>query len=373
MGVNITAGDGCESAKVPLVARAFTSRHLDYAYAIGGVLVDRAAVGAPIDPSGNPSGEFGTINRHQDFQWATECFPSLIKNPVKCRAAPDAVFNVTAKSLGININGCNATNDVLRVDPRVEPATAFAVCPDPKKFGALSIAVGAVNNATLLWSDGMQDHNFNITSTSHDSRNRSRISYAISCSIDIAPSVSYRQMTLALRAGSLPGIVDNFRSHVVGDRSVPCSPKDASGADIPLSTFLTERALIVGAVSPRELLLENVVMDGTTASLHGFVSLFNPDRISDRTPTEVYTFEESQNALEDAIGTLSGMALGMYWGAQVDDDSAGAVEITNGKGGSIGWRMGSGRPWNVIYIIPSLSSALVMSYLLYKGIRDGYV
>jgi hypothetical protein len=373
LGINRNASIECESEKLGNVVSALSAKDYSYAYAIGGLLVDRAALGAPIDPAGNPAGEFGTINRHPDFLWATQCFPSLTSNPVRCRAAPEAEFNVTTKSLGISINGCNSTNDVLKVDPTVDGATVFAVCPDEKKFGALSLAFGAVNDAARLWATGMQDHSFDVTETSYDSLNRSRISYAVKCSIDIASSVSYRQMTLSRRIGYLTGMVDNFLYHIIGDRSVPCTPKDPSGADIPLSTFLTERALIVGAVSPRVLVLENVLMDGTMMMLHKFVSLFNPDRAPGNDPKQVYTFEESQNALEDALGTLSGMALGMYWGAQTWNGSTGAVEITNGKGGSSGWRMGTGQPWNVIYAIPTLASAIVLSYLLYRGIRDGHV
>jgi len=372
MGVNRTASIDCESEKSSLVVSELSSKHIAYAYPIGGVLVDRAAVGAPVDPAGNPSGEFGTINRHPDFEWAKECFPSLTKNPVKCRAAPDAEFNVTTTALSVKINGCNGTNDALKVDPTIEGATVFAVCPDETKFGALTLAFGAVNDATSLWATGMQDHSFNITETSHDSLNRSRISYATLCSIDIAPSVSYRQMILTRKIGYLSGMVDNFLYHIIGDPSVSCAPKDRSGADIPLSTFLTERALIVGAVSSRQLLLEDALVDGTMLKLHGFVSLFNPD-MAPSSSEQIYTFKESQNALEDAIGTISGMALGMYWGAQMSNGSSGAVEITNGKGGSAGWRMGTGNPRNVIFTIPSLASGIVLSYLLYKGIRDGYI
>lgn len=107
--------------------------------------------------------------------------------------------------------------------------------------------------------------------------------------------------------------------------------------------------------------------------LHQFVSMFNPDRAPDSDPKQVYTFNESQNALEDALGTISGMALGMYWGAQIWNASTGAVEITNGQGGFSGWRMGSGQAWNVIYAIPTLASAIILSYLLYRGIRDSRV
>lgn len=254
LGVNWTASIKCESENITTVLSAFISKYYLYAYAIGGLLVDRAAVGAPIDPQGNPAGEFGTINRHPDFQWATQCLPSLTNNPVRCRAAHEAEFNITIKSIGIRVGGCNATNSLLKVDPTVHGATVFAVCPNEKKIGSLSLVFGAVNDATILWATRMQDHNFNITETSYDSLNRSRISYAVKYSVDIAPSISYRQMTLARRTGYLTGMVENFLYHIIGNSSASCTPKDPSGANIPLSTFLTTRALIVGAVSPRLLL-----------------------------------------------------------------------------------------------------------------------
>lgn len=49
------------------------------------------------------------------------------------------------------------------------------------------------------------------------------------------------------------------------------------------------------------------------------------------------------------------------------------LEIVDGVGGSSGWRMGTGKRVNLVYALPSGICMVVLGWLVYKGIRDGYL
>lgn len=116
-------------------------------------------------------------------------------------------------------------NNVLGVDSTVKGATAVGVCPEEKKFSSLKIVFAAVNEAVFPWMDGLQENTDRIT-VLHDSLNRSRNAYTITCFIDIEPTISYRQITTEWISGYLAGIVDSFIFHITGNPFTSWSPKD---------------------------------------------------------------------------------------------------------------------------------------------------
>jgi hypothetical protein len=167
-----------------------------YAYPIGGVGVDKSAIGAPFDLRLNsfrpPFGVFDNedwgnqtagereLGRDQDLEYATACLPILSKNPVKCQKAGSV--SVNGSQLRASTDGCDVLSAPLLVDTSTDGASVNGLCTSGHGLGTGTAVIGSVNWQAARLQDIIELMPFNTSTAT---------SYTVSCFVDIIPAVSY--------------------------------------------------------------------------------------------------------------------------------------------------------------------------------------
>jgi hypothetical protein len=184
-------------------------------------------------------------------------------------------------------------------------------------------------------------------------------SYAVACSVDIAPSVSLRLLNYSREDPAEAQRHMYGSSFKVDGNSTSCEVEYH-----PLSEFITDTVLATGAAASWSLLTERQYNDGWWPTLHSMM-------IGD------FSFNDSHNQLEDALGLVSGIVLGMYWGTtgyyQTDHGDtelfgkSAAIDdwiMPDGIYGVHAVRIGPAQWWALVYILPLLFSTILLSVLL---------
>jgi hypothetical protein len=317
---------------------------------MGSVPVTKFALGAPYDIGTGYGESFGAWGNPWEegelFQWVEQCLPVVGSNPVQCRNAGN--LTIESDSLTITSGNCTITSKVS-VDTKSHGASVAGLCSDGYRVGAAEILFGSINEQATWLASILHDYNF------HDK------SYSAVCSIDIAPSLTYRQLNFSRIASSDQGWYYGQIYHVNASSKSICVPMEASGGHQgvirPSSSLLSDTALINGAAASWQLLEENKSGDGAWPTLLSAISNASIPNL---------VFSESLTQLEDILGLSNAIALGVYWGAigQSGNDYKGQIAIS-------GVRVGPGEPWAVVYILPSILSIAILIYLLI-GVRRNY-
>jgi len=365
MAVDMSEGTRCEpqTAKAILldpIRKLFGS---SYAYAVGGVPIGRDAIGVPVGGGEVSLGSyylsivFG-IGLSQPslahLQSSTNCVPVLIENPVKCEASGNVT--VSQNLVQVNAGGCTISNPVYAVDPNTQGATAAGACTNGSRVGSATVVIGSVNSHASILAGLMKDWQYNATEQS----------FSIACTVDIAPSVAFRQLNYCLNnvniLDTLHGVCSPY--HVVGEGNSTCVPIGGNSTDylqasgpptlIDLNQMLTDTALATAASASWPLLQENRYSDGWLETLYEYSA------------TGSLAFNGSRNQIEDTLGLASGIALGLFFGRGYGSQ----VYIDNGLIEFTGVRFGPGEWWTIFYTLPSLFSMLVLSILLWKVRRS---
>jgi hypothetical protein len=129
-------------------------------------------------------------------------------------------------------------------------------------------------------------------------------------------------------------------------------------------TVTASNCSVTGAAASWSLLTERQYNDGWWPTLHSMM-------IGD------FSFSDSHNQLEDALGLVSGIVLGMYWGTtgyyQTDHGDtelfgkSAAIDdwiMPDGIYGVHAVRIGPAQWWALVYILPLLFSTILLSVLL---------
>ncbi|KAF8849772.1 hypothetical protein BDZ45DRAFT_809702 [Acephala macrosclerotiorum] len=325
----------------------------DYAYVLGGVPVHQSAVGVPVGLGYDMTPTFGVgIWRTQlsHLQWSRNCLPVLSQNPVQCEVSGNAT--VSSNAVTVNAGGCTVSTPIYAVDPITEGVTAAGACTEGHEVGTATIVIGSANSHANTLAGIMNGPEWNTSVET----------YAVACSVDIAPSIAFR----SVRYESI-GIYDEALSHgtssayhIIGDIDGDCEPRsakyyDASTPSGPVgilnsSRLLTETALATAASASWPLLTEGSYSDG---SLETLFNIFNLRGTSG--------FNNSRNPVEDALGLASAIALGFFWETYQPD-----LEFEDGVVEFTGVRVGPGKWWAIFYTLPSLFSAAVLMVLIWK-------
>jgi hypothetical protein len=149
---------------------------------------------------------------------AKSCLPVVSANPVQCRATGNVT--VGQNEVSVSAGGCNISTPIYSVDLKTQGASAAGACTDNLTVGMATVVFGSVNQHALWLAELMDDKTYSPTQGS----------YSVACSIDIKPSVSFRELTLSLgESDSFFGPITSALQ-VSGDTSSSCTPL---GGDLP--------------------------------------------------------------------------------------------------------------------------------------------
>ncbi|KAI1265959.1 hypothetical protein F5Y18DRAFT_33606 [Xylariaceae sp. FL1019] len=310
----------------------------DHVYADSGVAVERSAMGAPIqvfsgDAFGNVSSKYG-----QSLSSLTQCVPVMVSNPVHCEKSGhidilgDSTLrfitgNVTTKSNPAlhnkttdseqrikywNVAGYSVERTVARNFSR-DSAMANEVWSYNKlkdntdNIGITVLGFGAVNDP-----DGKIPFSSYLSGAMNDPDKSTgmggRDTYAVTCVVDPRSAFEYRRVTLNLQALG-EGKASNYAQYLSGGEA--CTP---------LVPTISSKMFAVAGTAGHLLVLENVGIDGNTASL---------TRLSGNHRGPPYAFPDSTNALEDVLGLVSALAVSR---TPMNGDGVPAAEIHEENG-----------------------------------------
>ncbi|KID72418.1 hypothetical protein MBR_08216, partial [Metarhizium brunneum ARSEF 3297] len=324
LGVNATGS--CELQRVlPFLAQsiAFTLDDPDLAYSMGGVPVNKSAMGVPFEVLYEAFvGAFGLhtlgepVGFWSELESVSICLPILETKPVSCFKTGSLLLS--GRNLTVSSNGCVASTMFYSVDPSSQGATVAGT--HATEFSDFAGFAGQTQNDT----------------------------FALTCSIDLRPSIAIRRLKLARYSRKyLDKINYNFQFAVTRDRfnDLPCQ------GNMSLDWMSTSTALAVGASAPWQLLRERSHLDGHLDTLLATTVNWN-DTVS------------RVSKLEAGLWVTVAIGIGMYWASGQGND--GEKVVSMGEYMLEGLRIGPYKWWGLVYTFPLLFSILVLAVLLWQ-------
>ncbi|KAK4555625.1 hypothetical protein LTR86_007378 [Recurvomyces mirabilis] len=341
-----------------------------WGYVVDNTPLRKNALGAP-NSVGDFSYAFGAGLSGWSAAWTqfasvSACFPTLIGNPVRCQAAGNV--SVQAHRVTVSSGDCDISTEIHSVDPTNQGASAAGACTAGHDLGTATILIGSVNSHAVQLATAMLDGTW-LNDTKHPDH------YAVTCTVDITPIIGFRNLTYArLAASNTVGASyaeASGASFGVSGSGDGCDLVDTeTGSHVDRNAILTAGALSAGASASWPLLSEGSYRDGwwstlwqATQNLGGTVFQLQNNSAVD---LEAFlTFNQSTNSLEDALGLASAMGLGSYYGS-FNPGSLVSVDATTVLDGT---RVGPGRRWALVFIVPELYAAVLLVVLLRRQIR----
>jgi hypothetical protein len=295
-----------------------------YAYLLRGVEIDKSALGAPYNVLSTPlhgamysfivPSNFGRLDSVE------HCLPVMVKQPVRCVADAHVSLEVDHTMIVSSKDGkCKVVGPKLHHPPPHGPATVLGACTEGHEIGRATILLGAYGlHASALQKLLGNDH----VEQQHG--------LGIQCTVDIAPSIAFRKVVFQPRNAKR---FDDSASISALDGT--CTPQGSDGIAVTLWSIFTDHALATMAGASWQLLAENYYDDGWPATLY---------RLADRN-SEIFsgkTFNDSTNALEDAIGLASAIAMSSFYGTNQGTAGTWSLEIHGGKASENVRRIGPG-------------------------------
>ncbi|KID89339.1 hypothetical protein MGU_03386 [Metarhizium guizhouense ARSEF 977] len=312
LGVNATGS--CDLQRVlPFLAQsnAFILDDPDLAYSIGGVPVNKSAMGVPFEvPYEAFVGAFGLHTLGEPVGFWSE-LESVDLPP-------------------------NTGNQACFLFQNSQGATVAGICANDQE-GTSTIVFGSIGTHASELSDfaGFPGQTKNDT-------------FALTCSIDIRPSIAIRRLKLARYSRKyLDKINYNFQFAITRDRfnDLPCK------GNMSLDWMSTSTALAVGASAPWQLLRERSHLDGHIDTLLATTVNWN-DTVS------------IVSKLEAGLWVAVAIGIGMYWASGQEND--GEKVVSMGEYMLEGLRIGPSKWWGLVYTLPLLFSILVLAILLWQ-------
>lgn len=345
VSINTTHNQLCETQLPTGVLKYLLYTPGGSAYSMAGIAVDKSAIGAPFNLlSYGFDGSFGAGADHMSmdpmFQWATQCFPVLGTNPVKCQEGGNVTINTN--SITVSANDCEISTPIYSVDPSTQGASAAGACTSGKAVGTATLVFGSVNSQARLLASIFRESSFNGSA------------FAAFCTVDIGPSFTFRTLNYSRVSAQLDSDSEEGFQFFVSGSDFTCTQRNGTH-EISLDQLQTPTALATGAAASWQLLAEGAYADGWWATLWDAVA--NQDRIN---------FKGSQNSLEDVLGVASGIALGAFWGTILTYDDILVTPITGSNVTYTGLRLGPGSAWSIVYCLPLLFACGLLVSLIWK-------
>jgi hypothetical protein len=374
----------------------------DFAYARNGVAVKNSAIGAPeilytdpptlVEPLEMP---YGHLIDKSSLRSLSHCLPIMAYNPVKCSVGGNVDYKSAIRqptsdddstfaynTISVDAGGCKFTQGNSG-----DPSSPFGImvshlCPTWNSVGKGTVAIGATGIISLTLAASVGDTAFlNANAGKYEGIRNGTVKglkYAVSCSIDVKPTIKWRTLTLELQQGAL--------------NSTPSYSKLVSGVDGCPETMNASAnwnlgdGYAGGAVAALEApLSEGRYWNGMVNSILN--RAINVTDTSDRYSTveswrnlirnKPYGFNESGNALEDVLGLTTGITMSQMSTLDSLDQGSPLYDSEVFHPPVIGnatfacTRVGSGNSSALVFTVPPLLALAIAIYLLVVVPREG--
>jgi hypothetical protein len=316
-----------------------------YAYSDLGVAIKSTAIGAPVSVFGlDPVTETGQsfvdlLSVYgSNVVSTTQCVRVMVSNPVVCAAGGSVNYSPGQQSPIIvqsDDGSCSAESINEITSPETSSVMVKAICATGEP-GQATIVLGATG-AYARWlavAINYPDRPFEDTDVPQGYK------FAVTCTMNARSAFRYKEVTLSFQDAK------QIQQTNLG--------RQLNGRDEDCGTFDPDQNLGVmgSAVSANwQPLAQNDGVGGWFDSINQ-MTIDSSGRQSRLSP---YAFPNSQNALEDTLGLVAGLATARLNGTMENVPTNVVVIHT---------RVGSGRLVGLVYAIPPLSAALILCFLL---------
>ena len=337
-----------------------------YAYTAAGIPIHRSAIGTPFKYAGGGTGfydTFGVRKHYSDFRQAEQCLPVVTKNPVQCRKG--GIVTAGGNNVSVNTRDCDITTPIFKVNPIRDGATALGACTGSRDIGKATILLGAVNSHAPTLASVMGDKGGVVKTQNSDQPPY----YSVICDVDIAPSIDFRTVNflpVISRFNTRQDLAEKAKrfgaTFIISSDWSLCTPQSSSKKDthtVDIATIMNNSTLAIGASASWQLLTEHDFRDGWWPTLFSITQQHNGTSTS---ISDIFVFNDSRNALEDALGLTSAAVLSNFWASPYGSEGRN-LNFTSGSTMTTGVRVGPGETWALIYAIPEIWAIGILIWL----------
>lgn len=289
-----------------------------------------------------PLGSVPKITDPSLWETASVCLPVFTTNPIKCSPSGNVSFNT--QSITVNTPSCNVTALMNLQDPTFNsssPAAASKICTGGP-VGTSEIVMGAANHYANLLAEMMLKRSIPDENST----------YSVSCEVNIPSSLEFREV--------------HFNNHNLSVTSTSsCTPYSAPlGGSLDPADIITPDKLAFASAGLLQLLSQNSWHDGSWDALFAsFLTRFPSPGLGNMNQTrQPFAFGDSTNFLEDLMGTATAIVWGEHLTTHVDYST---LLESSGTVRAWGIRVGSGRGWGVVYVIPQVWAGVCLGVLFW--------
>ncbi|KID82994.1 hypothetical protein MGU_09690 [Metarhizium guizhouense ARSEF 977] len=326
-----------------------------YAYADLGVAIHSSAIGAPVSLYDAQRSGYGVRELASEYEWnlntVSACVPVMVRNPVKCRPGGEISYSGSDSNpvMKLTSNDGSCSISQMLTKPKEKAVYMLKHQCTHGEVGQATYIIGAANSDYARWVALGVGENIGDFYAGQK--------YSIECEIDVRNGVfEYRNVTLALGQ-------QNWNKTVSGElafnrflsSSGPCIP--------PNKSALTDALFATVATAPYFTTYEDGGA-GWAQSLVNVISRYgdygHPVVECGRQPP--WAFHDSNNALEDVLGLLGGLAASRSVLNMSLTHTTGSAQVQY-------MRVGSGKAFAVIYAVLPLFLGFTMTRLLARRKR----
>jgi hypothetical protein len=205
--------------------------------------------------------------------------------------------------------------------------------------------IGSVNGHANLLAQAMSD--FQTLSPNF---------YPVVCAVDIAPAIAYGTIIYAHHAAE--GIFKELNEEYTVIGGTECTQTVYQSSKI-----ISGSVLAMGAAAAGQMFIENAYNDGWWGALWTATQYIG----STGGYSDKFSFNDSRNPLKGVLGLVSAMVVGAYLGSLYGYGTL--VELNVIISISV-LRVGPGKIWALVYVIPQLYTILVLTCFLWSRSRS---
>ena len=334
---------GCPTRFATVLAGNVNSVDPDvFAYADGGVEVPGNAVGTPLSiysSRPNVAPEFTSLldMYGQSVVSTTQCVPVMRKNPITCRRGGTITLGPSQMNLTSSDGRCKHKAELPFYSPLTDNTMASAMCAYGE-VGQGTIVMGASGSYVKWLASFLGDYHYPHPTDDGDMGNGgdwAGYSYVVTCTVDARDVWEYRTVTLILQNPDTPD--QSYARALQGHE--PCFP-------IPETSAINECLIGTSAAANWQILDQNAGQDGLLDLLGDLTDNWRPPP---------YGFNNSINALEDALGLIS---------ALVASRISSSTVAVNGTVVRTATTVGTRKAFAFLFIIPPVAVAFILFCLI---------
>jgi len=256
------------------------------------------------------------------------------KNPITCRRGGTITLGSSQMNLTSSDGWCNYSAPFPFYNPLTDNTMASIMCAHGE-VGQGTIVIGASGSYVIWLASFLNDHDY---PQPPDGGVWDGYAYVVTCTVDARDVWEYRTVTLNLQNSNTsdPSYARSLQGHE------PCYPTPGTSA-------INDGLIATSAAANWQILSQNAGDDGLLDLLSDLTDNWRPPP---------YAFNNSLNALEDALGLISALVA-----SRINSSTTAA---SNGTAVITATTAGSRKPFAFAFIFPPVAAAIILFYLIVK-------